>query len=44
VIEETLAVMDDYRHKARAALQRVPAHRSRESLEALVDYVGQRRV
>jgi len=44
VIEETLAVMDNYRDKARATLQRVPAHRARESLEALVDYVGQRRV
>lgn len=44
VIQQTLAVMDDYRDKARAALQRVPAHRARESLEALVDYVGQRRV
>ena len=43
-IEETLAVMDDYREKARAALQGVPANRARESLEALVDYVGQRRV
>ena len=43
VIAETLTIMDDYRDKARAALQRVPAHRARESLEALVDYVGQRR-
>ena len=43
VIQESLAVMDDYRDKARAALQRVPAHRARQSLEALVDYVGQRR-
>ena len=42
-IRATMAVMDDYRDQARAALQRLPAHRARESLEALVDYVGQRR-
>jgi geranylgeranyl pyrophosphate synthase len=43
VIPQTLAIMDDYRNKARAALQRVPAHRARESLEALVNYIGKRR-
>ena len=42
-IAETLAVIDDYKRKAQDALMKVPAHRSRESLDALIDYVSLRR-
>ena len=42
-IEETLAMMDNCREQAREALALLPASRSRESLEALTDYVVQRR-
>lgn len=43
VIGDTLAIVDDYKRKAREALLRVPAHRARASLEALIDYVSYRR-
>jgi geranylgeranyl pyrophosphate synthase len=43
VMDETVAVMDGYRVKARATLARLPKHRGRESLEALTEYVGRRR-
>jgi heptaprenyl diphosphate synthase/octaprenyl-diphosphate synthase len=42
-IPQTIAIIDDYKRKAHEALMRVPAHRSRESLEALIDYVSHRR-
>jgi heptaprenyl diphosphate synthase/octaprenyl-diphosphate synthase len=43
VIDETFTVMNGYRDEALASLALLPSHRSRESLEALTDYVGQRR-
>ena len=43
VIDESVAVMDDYKRKALETLTRVPKHRARESLEALTDYLSHRR-
>ena len=42
-IGRTFEAIDDYKRKAQAALMRVPAHRSRASLESLIDYVSHRR-
>lgn len=42
-IPQTNAVIDDYKRKAHEALMRIPAHRSRASLESLIDYVSHRR-
>jgi len=44
VIDASFAAMDVYCDKARVALQHLPAKRTRESLEALVAYVGQHQV
>ncbi len=43
VMDETLAVMAGYREQALAALANLPASRSRQSLEALTDFVAERR-
>ena len=42
-IDGALATLDEYRLAARAALSVLPKARPRESLEALIDYVAQRR-
>ena len=42
-IDETLALVEGYRNAARAAAALLPDARARESLEALVDYLAQRR-
>ena len=42
-IDDALATLDEYRLAARAALSVLPKARPRESLEALIDYVAQRR-
>ena len=43
MIDDALATLDEYRSAARAALSVLPKSRPRESLEALIDYVAQRR-
>ena len=43
VMDETLAMMDGYRRRAREALSKVGDNRARQSLEALTDYVTHRR-
>ena len=43
VIEDTTAVMDGYRAKARAALDRLDDNRAHRSLDALTDYIARRR-
>ncbi len=43
VIEETTAVMDGYRAKARAALDSLDDNRAHRSLDALTDYIARRR-
>lgn len=43
VIDDTLAIVEDYKRRAHQALMRIPAHRSRTSLEALIEYVSHRR-
>ena len=42
-IEETLAQLEGYRNAARAAVALLPDERARQSLDALVDYLAQRR-
>ena len=42
-IDESLAALDGYRNAARAALSLLPDARPRESLEALIDFVTDRR-
>jgi geranylgeranyl pyrophosphate synthase len=42
-IDETFTVMAGYREQAREALMELSASRSRESLEALTEYIGERR-
>ena len=42
-IDESLAALDGYRNAARAALSLLPNARPRESLEALIDFVTDRR-
>ncbi|MDE2836461.1 MAG: polyprenyl synthetase family protein [Chloroflexota bacterium] len=42
-IEETLAQLEGYRNAARAAVALLPDARARQSLDALVDYLAQRR-
>lgn len=42
-IDETLAQLERYRNAARAAVARLPDARARQSLDALVDYLAQRR-
>ena len=42
-IEETLAQLEGYRNAARAAVATLPDARARQSLDALVDYLAQRR-
>jgi heptaprenyl diphosphate synthase/octaprenyl-diphosphate synthase len=44
IIDETIAVMNGYRDRARASLSELPDTRERRSLEALTDYVSRRRV
>ncbi len=43
VMDETLAVLEGYRTHASKALSKLPDARPRQSLEALTEYVGQRR-
>ncbi len=42
-IDETMAQLDGYRNAARAAVAVLPDARARQSLDALVDYLAQRR-
>ena len=42
-IDETLAQLEGYRSAARAAVAMLPDARARQSLDALVDYLAQRR-
>ena len=42
-IDETLAQLEGYRNAARAAIAMLPDARARQSLDALVDYLAQRR-
>ena len=42
-VEESRAELDSYRDAARAALAVLPAARERESLDALIDYIAERR-
>ena len=44
VIDQAIAAMDGYKQATLDALTRVPKHRARESLEALTEFVSQRRV
>lgn len=44
VIDQAIAAMDGYKQTALDALTRLPKHRARESLEALTEFVSQRRV
>ena len=42
-IDETMAQLEGYRNSARAAVATLPDARARQSLDALVDYLAQRR-